>query len=138
PASPACSDEEFVRRVYVDTIGLIPTADEVKSFLADASPDKRDKLIDQLLARPEFADYWTYKWSDVLMLNGNLLRPQALKTYYEWIHTRVEQNLPWDQFVREILTATGSSYENGATNFYALHQDAENMTENASQAFLGL
>jgi hypothetical protein len=138
PASPACSDEEFVRRVYVDTIGLIPTADEVKAFLADSSEGKRDKLIDELLARPEFADYWTYKWSDVLMLNGNLLRPQALKTYYEWIHTRVEQNMPWDQFVREILTATGSSYENGATNFYALHQDAENMTENASQAFLGL
>jgi hypothetical protein len=138
PASPACSDEEFVRRVYVDTIGLIPTADEVKAFLADPAEDKRDKLIDELLARSEFADYWTYMWSDVLMLNGNLLRPQALKTYYEWIHTRVAQNMPWDQFVREILTATGSSYENGATNFYALHQDAENMTENASQAFLGL
>lgn len=138
PASPPCSDSDFIRRAYIDTIGLMPTADEVRAFLADPAPDKRAKLIDQLLARPEFVDYWTYKWSDVLMLNGTLLRPEALKTYYTWIRGHVERNTPWDQFVREILTATGSSIENGATNFYALHQSPEDMTENASQAFLGL
>ncbi len=138
PASPMCSDADFVRRAYVDTIGLLPTADEVRAFLADASPDKRTKLIDELLARPEFADYWTYQWSDVLMLNGTLLRPEALKTYYMWIRAHVEQNTPWDQVVREILTATGNSLENGATNFYALYQSPEDMTENASQAFMGL
>jgi hypothetical protein len=138
PASPACSDAEFVRRAYVDTIGLVPTADEVRAFLADGAADKRDKLIEQLLVRPEFVDYWTYQWSDVLMLNGTLLRPQALKTYYEWIRKHVAANTPWDVFVREILTATGDSLQNGATNFYALHQDPETMSENASQAFLGL
>ena len=138
PASPACSDADFIRRASIDTLGVLPTAEEVRSFLADSAEDKRDKLIDELLARPEFVDYWTYKWSDLLMLNGNLIRPQALKTYYEWIHQRVEQNMPWDQFVREVLTATGSSHENGATNFYALHQAPEDMTENACQAFLGL
>jgi hypothetical protein len=138
PASPRCSDAEFIRRAHVDTIGLLPTADEVRSFLADTAPEKRDRLIDQLLERPEFVDYWTYKWSDVLMLNGNLLRPQALKTYYHWIRGHVASNTPWDQFVREILTATGSSSKQGATNFYALHQDPESMTENACQAFLGL
>lgn len=138
PASPGCTDAEFVRRAYVDTLGLLPTIDEVRSFLTDSGEDKRDRLIESLLERPEFADYWSYQWSDVLMLNGNLLRPQAIKAYYEWIHTRVARNQPWDEFVREILTATGSSYENGATNFYALHQDPENMTENAAQAFLGL
>jgi hypothetical protein len=122
----------------VDTIGLVPTADEVRAFLADGAADKRDKLIEQLLVRPEFVDYWTYQWSDVLMLNGTLLRPQALKTYYEWIRKHVAANTPWDVFVREILTATGDSLQNGATNFYALHQDPETMSENASQAFLGL
>lgn len=138
PASPPCSDMQFLRRVYVDTIGLLPTAEESRRFLADASPDKRDKLIEALLERPEFVDYWTYQWSDLLMLNGTLLRPAALKAYYDFIHAQVEANTPWDQFVREILTATGSSHENGATNFYALHQTPEDMTENASQAFLGL
>jgi hypothetical protein len=138
PPSPVCTDAEFVRRAYLDTIGVLPSAEEVRTFLVDSSPEKRTKLIDALLARPEFVDYWTYKWSDILMLNGTLLRPEALKAYYTWIRKNVEQNTPWDQFVREILTAKGSSVENGATNFYALHQDPENMTENACQAFLGL
>ncbi len=138
PASPGCSDEEFVRRVYIDTIGMLPSVEETRRFLADTGEDKRDRLIEELLARPEFVDYWTYKWSDLLMLNGTLLRPGALKAYYDWIHGHVAANTPWDQFVREILTATGGSLENGATNFYALHQSPEDMTENACQAFMGL
>ncbi len=138
PPSPQCDDATFIRRAYIDTIGLPPTVDETRRFLADASTDKRDQLIDSLLNRPEFVDYWTYKWSDVLMLNGTLLRPQAIKAYYDWIHHHVSKNTPWDVMVTEILTATGSSYENGATNFYALFQSPEEMTENASQAFLGL
>ncbi|WP_205678988.1 DUF1553 domain-containing protein [Aquisphaera insulae] len=138
PASPACSDAEFVRRAYVDTIGRIPAADEARAFLADGSPGRRDALIDALLARPEFADYWTYKWSDLLMLNGTRLRPEALKTYYRWIHQQVADNTPWDKFVRAIVTATGESVETGPTNFYALSQSPEDMTENVSQAFLGL
>jgi hypothetical protein len=136
--SPRCRDEEFIRRAFVDTIGTLPTADEVKKFLADKSSDKRDKLIEDLLSRPEFVDYWTYKWSDVLMINGTLLRPDAVKAYYMWVRKHVEANTPWDQFAREIVTAQGSSFENGATNFYALHQDPQTMTENVSQAFLGL
>ena len=138
PASPPCSDSEFIRRASIDTIGLLPTADEVRAFLADQAEDKRDRLIEELLARPEFVDYWTYRWSDILMLNGNLLRPKAIKAYSLWIRQHVEANTPWDQFVREIITATGSSTENGATNFYAVHQSPEDMTENVSQAFLGL
>ena len=138
PASPGCTDLEFVRRAYVDTIGLLPTADEVRDFIADSAEDKRDKLIASLLERPEFVDYWTYKWSDVLMLNGTLLRPAALKAYYQWVRGHVEQNTPWDQFVGEIITSTGTNLENGATNFYGLNQSPEDMTENACQAFLGL
>ncbi|MCO6459374.1 MAG: DUF1553 domain-containing protein [Pirellulaceae bacterium] len=138
PASPACSDAEFIRRVHVDTLGRLPSPEEVRQFLQDPAADKRNRVIGQLLERPEFVDYWTYQWCDILMLNGNLLRPAAVKTYYEWVRGHVAANTPWDQFVREILTATGDSTDNGATNFYALHQSPEDMVENASQAFLGL
>ncbi len=138
PASPACSDAEFVRRAYVDTIGRLPSIEEARVFLAQSAPTKRDMLIDQLLAKPEFADYWTYKWSDLLLLNGTRLRPDALKTYYQWIHKQVADGVPWDRFVRDIITATGESVENGPTNFYALSQSPEDMTENVCQAFLGL
>lgn len=138
PPSPPASDAAFIRRAYIDTIGMLPPADEVRAFLADTSDDKRDKLIESLLSRSEFVDYWTYKWSDILLLNGRRLRPQAVKAYYEWVRGHVEQNTPWDAFVREVVTAQGSSFENGATNFYALHQDPETMSENVSQAFLGL
>jgi hypothetical protein len=138
PASPACDDAEFVRRAWVDTVGRLPTTDEVRDFLAKSSPDKRDALIEELLARPEFADYWTYKWSDVLMLTSTRLLPPAVKSYYTWLHKHVAANTPWDRLVREILVATGESLENGATNFFALSQSPEEMTENASQAFLGL
>lgn len=136
--SPQCNDSEFVRRAYLDTIGTLPTAEEVRKFLEDSSTDKRDQLIEALLARPEFIDYWTYRWSDVLLVNGRLLRPQGVEAYYKWIHNEVKENTPWDKFARRIVTSTGSSIENGATNFFALHQNPENMAENVSQAFLGL
>lgn len=138
PPSPRADDATFVRRAYLDTIGKLPTADEARAFLADGSPDKRERLIESLLARPEFVDYWAYQWSDLLLVNGTLLRPDAVKAFYGWIRQRVEQNTPWDEFAREIVVARGNSMENGATNFYALHQDPESMTENISQAFLGL
>lgn len=138
PPSPRSSDEQFIRRAFLDTIGTLPTAEEVREFLRDTAPDKRDRLIDDLLARPEFVDYWSYRWSDMLLINGRLLRPQAVRAYYTWVRGHVAANTPWDQFVREIITAKGSSFENGATNFYALHQDPESMTENVAQAFLGL
>jgi hypothetical protein len=136
--SPRCSDEAFIRRATIDTIGRLPTRDETQAFLDDPAGDKRDQLIERLLASEDFVDYWTYKWSDLLLVNGTRLRPDAVKAYYQWIRSQVAENVPWDEMVRKILTATGSSLENGATNFYALHQDPENMTENAAQAFLGL
>ena len=138
PPSPRCSDDAFIRRAFLDTIGMLPTPEEIEAFLADTSADKRDRLIDNLLTRPEFVDFWSYQWSDVLLINGTRLRPDAVKAFYQWVRQRVADNTPWDQFVKQILVAQGSTLENGATNFYALHQDPENMAENASQAFLGL
>lgn len=136
--SPRSSDSEFLRRAYLDTIGTLPTEQEVVEFLADTQSDKRDRLIEQLLGRSEFVDYWTHKWSDVFLVNGRRLRPKAVKAYYSWLRGHVERNSPWTTLAREIVTAKGSSFENGATNFYALHQDPENMTENVCQAFLSL
>jgi len=136
--SARSSDGDFVRRVYLDTIGVLPTVAEVRSFLADDSPDKRARLVDDLLQREEFVDYWAYRWSDVFLVNGQLLRPEAVKSYYQWVRSRVEANTPWDEMTRQVVTAKGKSTENGATNFYAVHQEPETMAENVSQAFLNL
>jgi len=138
PPAPPVDDARFIRRAFIDTIGKLPTADEVRTFLVDRSPDRRDRLIDSLLSREEFVDYWAYQWSDLLLLNGTRLRPEAVKAFYLWIRQRVSENVPWDEFTRQIVLARGSSLENGGTNFFALHQDPEAMTENISQAFLGL
>jgi Protein of unknown function (DUF1553)/Protein of unknown function (DUF1549)/Bacterial Ig-like domain (group 2) len=138
PPSPRASDAEFLRRAFIDTIGVLPTADETRAFLADSARDKRDRLIDALLARPEFVDYWTYKWSDLLLVNSEKLPAPAMWSYYRWIRSQVAENTPWDQFARRIVTASGSTLENGAANFYALHKDPLEMSETASQAFLGM
>jgi hypothetical protein len=138
PPSPRSSDEEFLRRVFLDTIGVLPTADEARAFLADASPDKRDKLIDSLLARPEFVDYWAYKWSDLLLVNSQRLSSSAMWSYYHWIRNQVAADTPWDKLARSVVTAKGSNLENGAANFYLLHNDPANLAETASMAFLGM
>jgi len=145
--SPRSKDEAFLRRAYLDTIGTLPTLEETRSFVGEedgenenlqANRARRDALIDELLEREEFIDYWTYKWSDLLLVNGRRLRPKAVKAYYEWIRSQVADNAPWDQIVRQIITASGNSHTDGATNFYALHQTPEDMSENVSLAFLGL
>ena len=136
--SERCSDEVFIRRAWLDTIGTLPSALEVRKFLNDDAPTRRDALIEDLLSRPEFVDYWSYHWSDLLMINGTLLRPDAVKSFYMWVRSHVEKNTPWDEVVRGVVTASGESTVNGATNFYALHQSPEDMAENVSQAFLGL
>ena len=136
--SPPCTDSEFIRRAHLDVIGALPTPAETKAFLASTAKDKRDKLIDQLLARPEFIDYWTYRWADLFLISGKKLRPNALKAYYNWLRGEVAKNTPWDQLVRQVITARGDSMVRGATNFYAVHQEPETMAENVSQAFMSL
>lgn len=136
--APRCDDATFIRRAFLDTLGILPEPEDVSAFVNDKRADKRTHLVDDLLKRPEFVDLWAYHWSDVLLINGTRLRPNAVKSFYQWVRSHVEKNTPWDQFVREIITAQGSSLENGATNFYALHQDPQQMAENSSQAFLGL
>jgi hypothetical protein len=136
--SPRAADTTWVRRAFLDTIGRLPSPEEVKAFLTDTSPGRHERLVDLLLARPEFVDYWTYTWSDVLLVTGAKLRPTAVDAYYRWIRDRVAENTPWDRLVRELVTASGSSLEQGATNYFAVHQDPETLAENVSQAFLSL
>ena len=138
PPSPIASDSEFIRRAYLDTIGMLPTPEQTRAFLNDSSADKRDKLIDQLLARPEFVDYWSYKWSDLLLVSSRKLTAPEMWSYYHWIRSRVAANTPWDQFARQLVTATGSVRENGAANFYILHDDAREISETLSVAMMGM
>jgi hypothetical protein len=138
PPSPLCTDADFVRRAYLDAAGILPTPDEVQKFLADPSPDKRAKLIDALLERPEFVDYWTYKWSDLLLVSTRKLPQQAVWAFHQHIRQSVAENKPWDHFAREVLTATGSTLHNGAANYFVLHKDVSDLTEATSVTFLGM
>ncbi len=136
--SARCDDATFLRRVYLDTTGTLPTVEQVNTFLGDTRPDRRDRIIEDLLSSQAYVDYWSYKWSDLLLVNGTLLRPDAVASFYKWIRKNVEQNTPWDEFCRQIVLARGESLTEGATNFYAIHQDPESLTENTCQAFMGL
>jgi len=120
PAYP-CSDAVFLRRAYIDVIGTLPTATEAAEFLADPSPNKRTALIDRLLQRPEFADYWAMKWGDVLRIKAEFpvnLWPNAVQAYYRWVWESVRDNKPYDRFCRELLTSSGSNFRVPPVNFY--------------------
>ncbi len=137
PPSARAEDHEFLRRVFLDTIGVLPTLDEARAFLADQAGDKRDRLIHSLLQRPEFVDYWSHRWSDLLLVNGDKLAPTAMWSYYNWIRRHVAANTPWDAMVRDLLTVTGSTLENGAGNFFILNDEPTKCAETVSIAFLG-
>src|SRR5207253_9317711 len=100
----------FVRRVSLDVGGVLPTAEEVRAFLADPAKDKRARLIDRLLERPEYADFWTLKWSDVLRSNRKTIQEKGVHVYQEWLREQVERNTPFDQVARALLTASGSTF----------------------------
>ncbi len=120
PARP-CSDAVFLRRVYLDVIGTLPTLAEAQRFLDDPSPDKRSRLIDELMERPEFADYWAMKWCDILRVKAEFpikLWPNAAQAYHHWIRSAIKQNMPYDQFVFELLTSSGSNFRTPQVNFY--------------------
>ena len=138
PPSPQSSDAEFVRRVFIDAAGILPTPEEVARFLADRSPDKRAKLIDELLERPEFVDYWTYKWSDVLLVSTRKLPQNAMWAFHRHIRQAVADNKPWDRFARDLLLSSGSSLHQGGGNFFVLHKDVAELSESTAVTFLGM
>src|SRR5262249_50876793 len=118
PPSAMCSDGEFIRRAFLDATGTLPKPEETREFLADPSANKRAKLIDMLVERPEFVDYWAYKWSDLLLVSTRRLPQQAVWAFYQYLRQSVADNKPWDRFAREVLTATGSTLQNGAANYF--------------------
>lgn len=136
--SELCSDEEFIRRVYLDLTGLPPASDRVKSFIKEGSPtkEKRAKLVDELIGSPEFVDHWTNKWSDMLQVNSKFLGGEGAKLFREWIKTEIAANTPYDDFVYKILTATGSNKENPAASYYKILRDPDMIMENTTHLFL--
>lgn len=142
PPSELCTDQEFLRRIYLDVIGRLPSAEEAKSFAADQSPDKRNRLIDRLLASEEFADFWALKWGDLFRIKSEFpsnLWPNAVQAYYQWVRRSIAQNKPFDQFARELLVSSGSNFRDPPVNFYRafLKREPQNLSEVAALIFMG-
>ena len=133
-----CSDDEFLRRVYLDVVGILPTVDVVEAFLADSAEDKRAKLIDQLLESHDFARYWALKWGDILRLREQSVTADGVHKYYRWLVSNFEKNIPFDQFARKLLTARGSTFANPAANYYRTATETNDCAETTAQLFLGV
>jgi hypothetical protein len=136
PAGP-CTDAEYCRRAFLDTCGILPKAAELESFLADKDPKKREKLADALLARPEYVDYWTHKWGDLFLVGTRKLPQPAVWAFHAAIRRAVADNLSWDRFARDVVTAAGSTLAHGTANFFVLHKDPSELAETTALAFLG-
>jgi WD40 repeat protein len=139
-ASGLCTDEEFLRRVHLDLTGLPPTADQVRAFRADASESraKRAAVIDQLIGSEDFIEHWTNRWADLLLVNGKFLGGEGAAAYRQWIRQAVAENRPYDQFVREIFTATGSNREHPAGSYFKALRTPDLLAETSTQVFLGV
>ena len=136
--SELSTDAQFHRRAYLDVIGRLPTPEEARTFLADKDPKKREKLIDALLARPEYADFWANKWTDLLRPNPYHVGMKATYNLDQWLRKSFRENKPYDQFVREIIAANGSTWTNGAAVFYRNRREPDELTTMVSQLFLGV
>ena len=137
-----CSDAVFVRRAYLDVIGTLPTALEAREFIQNPSLTKRRALIDKLLERDEFADYWAMKWSDLLRVKAEFpvnLWPNAAQAYHHWIRGSIRDNKQYDRFVREMLTSNGSNFRVGPVNFYRAMQSRtpEGIASAVALTFMG-
>lgn len=135
--SQLCSDEEFLRRAHLDLIGTLPTSSEVKAFLKNNQANKRSLLIDALLKRPEFVDFWALKWGDVLRNEEKVLDRTGVKAFHGWIRKSIAENKPLNRFAYELLTAKGSTYKNPPANYYRALRDPQIRAETTAQVFLG-
>jgi Protein of unknown function (DUF1553)/Protein of unknown function (DUF1549) len=136
--SELCTDQEFVRRVYLDLCGITPTSDETRAFLESKDTDKRSRLIDRLLERPEYADFWTLKWSDVLRSSRKTIQEKGIYVYQDWLREQLQKNTPFDRIVRDLLTAKGSTFANPPANYYRIARDPQNLAETTAQLFFGI
>ena len=134
-------DEVFVRRVTLDITGTLPDQKTYDEFMADASADKRAKLIDRLLERKEFTEMWVMKFAELLQIQTDENQGMSYKAtllYFNWLKDRIANNVPMDQIVRELLTSTGGTFVNPSTNYYQVERDGLKITENVAQVFMGM
>ena len=137
--SSVCSDEEFLRRVTLDITGQLPTEEDYLAFVADADPGKRAAAIDRLLQRKEFSEIWAMKWSELLMVkSSNQVSYKSMFLYSSWLTDKIANNVPLDEMVRELLSASGGTFKNPATNFYQIERDTLKTAENVAQIFCGI
>jgi hypothetical protein len=137
--SEVCSDEVFLRRASIDLVGKLPEPDELKAFVLDKDPEKRNKAIDRLIARPEFDDIWTMRWSEILQIRtANGASPKGIGRYHDWLRAQVRAGRPIDQIVREVLCTTGGTFEKPAANYYQTETTPTLLGENIAQVLLGM
>lgn len=137
PSGP-CDDATFLRRAALDVIGTLPTVDEARAFLSDPRIDKRTRLVDALLNRPEYADYWTQRWSDILRVDREKLTPAGAVAFTRWLRRQLAENRPYDEFVREIVTARGDTFAESPAAFFRVLETPEEISRSISQLFLGV
>ena len=136
--SELCTDAEFLRRISLDICGIVPTSEQLNAFLSDKDPNKRSKVIDSLLERDEFAEIWLMKWSELLQVRSTQdVSYKNTLLYFDWLKQRISNNVPVDKMVRELLSATGSTFTNPATNYYEIERDKLKTAENVAQVFMG-
>ncbi|MEX2286360.1 MAG: DUF1549 and DUF1553 domain-containing protein, partial [Planctomycetaceae bacterium] len=138
PPSEPADDATFLRRAYLDVIGTLPTPDEARAFLASPDADKRAHLVDELLTRDEYADYWAMRWADLLRVDKTKITPQGAVAMHRWLRRQFAENRPYDEFVREIVTARGSTRAEGPAAFYQALDTPEVLSRSISQLFLGV
>ncbi|MFP6584193.1 MAG: DUF1549 domain-containing protein, partial [Candidatus Hydrogenedentota bacterium] len=137
--SDKAEDATFVRRLYIDVLGLLPTVQETRAFLADERPDKRAILIDALLERPELAELWAMKWAELLRVRtAGELDAKGMHRYNDWLRLAIQENRPMDQLVRDLLSAEGGNFSSPQSNFYLIERDQNLMAENVAQVFMGI
>ncbi len=136
--SGLCTDDEFIRRVYLDLTGMPPSAEEVMAFLADSRPvrEKRDALVDKLIGCDDFIDHWSNKWADLLQVNRKFLGEEGAKAFRDWIRNEIATNTPYDQFARKIITASGSNKDNPPASYYKILRTPQETMENTTHLFL--
>ncbi len=137
--SELCDDETFLRRIFLDVVGVPPTVEEYGKFMTSTAPDKRARLIDELLERKEFSELWVNKWAEILQVkSSNTVSYKAMFLYYNWLVEKLSKNMPMDQMVQELLGANGGTFKNPSTNFYQSTNVTLEMTENVAQVFMGM
>ncbi|HLN28882.1 MAG TPA: DUF1549 and DUF1553 domain-containing protein [Gemmataceae bacterium] len=137
--SEVCTDETFLRRVFVDIVGALPTVEEYQRFMNSKAPNKRELLVDELLGRKEFVELWVMKWAELLQIkSSNQVSYKAMLLYYNWLQDKLAKNVPMDQMVQELLACKGGTFKYPATNYYQNETDTLKVAENVAQVFMGM